>query len=86
MPTSSFERGAVRSSLTLQAPTDTPRDRLRRMLADNAYPGYVYGYPHKKAYRPLSRPVRLGGGLARSGEEHPNQRPQRQSEPAHPPV
>jgi oxygen-independent coproporphyrinogen-3 oxidase len=27
-------------------------------LKANAYPGYVYGYPHKKAYRPLSpRPL-----------------------------
>ena len=23
------------------------------MIGDNAYPGYVYGYPHKKAYRSL---------------------------------
>jgi oxygen-independent coproporphyrinogen-3 oxidase len=30
------------------------RDELRRQLRDNAYPGYVYGYPHKKAYRALS--------------------------------
>jgi oxygen-independent coproporphyrinogen-3 oxidase len=30
---------------------------LRRQLLANAYPGYVYGYPHKKAYRALSRPV-----------------------------
>jgi oxygen-independent coproporphyrinogen-3 oxidase len=29
------------------------RQRLRHQLHDNAYPGYVYGYPHKKAYRPL---------------------------------
>ncbi len=31
----------------------TWRDNFRRSLADCAYPGYVYGYPHKKAYRPL---------------------------------
>src|SRR5262249_20633732 len=29
------------------------RSLLRQLLAANAYPGYVYGYPHKKAYRPL---------------------------------
>ncbi len=29
------------------------RRLLRQMLTANAYPGYVYGYPHKKAYRPL---------------------------------
>src|SRR3984957_2992237 len=34
---------------------DEPRQALRRMLRDCAYPGYVYGYPHKKAYRPLER-------------------------------
>jgi oxygen-independent coproporphyrinogen-3 oxidase len=32
------------------------RERLRRQLRDNAYPGYVYCYPHKKAYRDLSPP------------------------------
>jgi oxygen-independent coproporphyrinogen-3 oxidase len=32
------------------------RQRLRQLLRDNAYPGYVYGYPHKKAYRPLAAP------------------------------
>lgn len=32
------------------------RERLRHLLRDNAYPGYVYGYPHKKAYRPLEAP------------------------------
>jgi oxygen-independent coproporphyrinogen-3 oxidase len=30
------------------------RQRLREQLHVNAYPGYVYGYPHKKAYRPLA--------------------------------
>src|SRR5579872_1784093 len=30
------------------------RQRLAEQLRDNAYPGYVYGYPHKKAYRPLT--------------------------------
>jgi oxygen-independent coproporphyrinogen III oxidase len=29
------------------------RRHLRQQLAANAYPGYVYGYPHKKAYRAL---------------------------------
>jgi oxygen-independent coproporphyrinogen-3 oxidase len=33
------------------------RRHLRQQLAANAYPGYVYGYPHKKAYRAL--PPRL---------------------------
>lgn len=32
------------------------RQHLRQQLRDNAYPGYVYGYPHKKAYRPLTPP------------------------------
>ena len=32
---------------------------LRRQIRDNAYPGYVYGYPHKKAYRPLDPPLDL---------------------------
>jgi oxygen-independent coproporphyrinogen-3 oxidase len=32
------------------------RQRLREQLRDNAYPGYVYGYPHKKAYRTLTPP------------------------------
>src|SRR5215203_5166011 len=27
---------------------------LRAQLEACAYPGYVYGYPHKKAYRPLA--------------------------------
>jgi oxygen-independent coproporphyrinogen-3 oxidase len=43
------------------------RQRLRRTLLDCAYPGYVYGYPHKKAYRPLPRPVPLAE--AWSGED-----------------
>jgi oxygen-independent coproporphyrinogen-3 oxidase len=35
------------------------RQRLAEQLRANAYPGYVYGYPHKKAYRPLPpRPLR----------------------------
>ncbi|MGL4552142.1 MAG: radical SAM protein, partial [Gemmataceae bacterium] len=36
---------------------------LRAQLAACAYPGYVYGYPHKKAYRPLA-PVRLDDAWA----------------------
>jgi oxygen-independent coproporphyrinogen III oxidase len=35
------------------------RTTLRAQLDANAYPGYVYGYPHKKAYRALSTPVSL---------------------------
>jgi oxygen-independent coproporphyrinogen-3 oxidase len=35
------------------------RRTLREQLAACAYPGYVYGYPHKKAYRPLERPLSL---------------------------
>jgi oxygen-independent coproporphyrinogen-3 oxidase len=35
------------------------REELRRQLRDNAYPGYVYGYPHKKAYRALTPPRSL---------------------------
>jgi oxygen-independent coproporphyrinogen-3 oxidase len=35
------------------------RRRLREQLEACAYPGYVYGYPHKKAYRPLPRPLPL---------------------------
>jgi len=34
----------------------TPQDDFRRRLAACEYPGYVYGYPHKKAYRPLDPP------------------------------
>jgi oxygen-independent coproporphyrinogen-3 oxidase len=41
------------------ASCDVLRRRLRRQMAENAYPGYVYGYPHKKAYRPLPQPVPL---------------------------
>jgi oxygen-independent coproporphyrinogen-3 oxidase len=37
---------------------DSMRRRLAEQLRDNAYPGYVYGYPHKKAYRPVTpRPL-----------------------------
>jgi oxygen-independent coproporphyrinogen-3 oxidase len=35
------------------------RQRLHEQLRDNAYPGYVYGYPHKKSYRPLPNPLSL---------------------------
>jgi oxygen-independent coproporphyrinogen-3 oxidase len=41
------------------------RRRLRRQIAENAYPGYVYGYPHKKAYRPLPRAESLADVWAR---------------------
>jgi oxygen-independent coproporphyrinogen-3 oxidase len=37
---------------------ESMQERLRQQLRDNAYPGYVYGYPHKKAYRDLTpRPL-----------------------------
>jgi oxygen-independent coproporphyrinogen-3 oxidase len=38
---------------------ETVRGTLREQLAENAYPGYVYGYPHKKAYRVLEAPLPL---------------------------
>jgi oxygen-independent coproporphyrinogen-3 oxidase len=37
---------------------------LRTQLAANAYPGYVYGYPHKKTYRPLAEPIPLASAWA----------------------
>jgi oxygen-independent coproporphyrinogen-3 oxidase len=37
----------------------TLHQRLRHLLEENAYPGYVYGYPHKKAYRALAAPRQL---------------------------
>src|ERR687885_1156520 len=40
----------------LTSSCDGLRRHLRRQLEDNAYPGYVYGYPHKKAYRALEPP------------------------------
>lgn len=43
-------------------PTSTSTDLrrlLQQQLAANAYPGYVYGYPHKKAYRLLDPPRSL---------------------------
>ncbi len=43
----------------LTASCNTLREELRRQLRDNAYPGYVYGYPHKKAYRTLREPQAL---------------------------
>src|SRR3954447_17350006 len=45
------------------------RARLRRQLDDNAYPGYVYGYPHKKAYRPLPEPTSLETVWAEEGRQ-----------------
>jgi oxygen-independent coproporphyrinogen III oxidase len=33
--------------------------RLREQLSACAYPGYVYGYPHKKSYRDLQTPLSL---------------------------
>jgi oxygen-independent coproporphyrinogen-3 oxidase len=46
------------------------RGWLRRQLRDCAYPGYVYGYPHKKAYRPLAEPRSLAAVWA--GEHRRN--------------
>src|SRR4051794_20125250 len=46
------------------------RDRLRRQLLDNAYPGYVYGYPHKKAYRALDPPLSLADVWAEEDRGH----------------
>src|SRR5580692_6277526 len=43
----------------LTSASESLRGHLRRQLHDNAYPGYVYGYPHKKAYRPLPTPLPL---------------------------
>lgn len=34
-------------------------EEFQRRLAQNAYPGYVYGYPHKKAYRAIDTPLTL---------------------------
>jgi oxygen-independent coproporphyrinogen-3 oxidase len=44
--------------------------RLRRLLDECAYPGYVYGYPHKKAYRPLPRPLPLAEVWAEEDRRH----------------
>jgi oxygen-independent coproporphyrinogen-3 oxidase len=44
--------------------------RLGRQLRQCAYPGYVYGYPHKKAYRPLSRPLPLSVVWAEEDRRH----------------
>src|SRR3954463_15509691 len=43
---------------------------LRRRISDNAYPGYVYGYPHKKAYRPLDPPRDLAEVWSGEDREH----------------
>jgi oxygen-independent coproporphyrinogen-3 oxidase len=43
---------------------------LREQLDAHAYPGYVYGYPHKKAYRPLSEPVPLADAWADEVRTH----------------
>jgi oxygen-independent coproporphyrinogen-3 oxidase len=45
-------------------------DWLRRQLRECAYPGYVYGYPHKKAYCPLPRPVPLQTVWAEEDRRH----------------
>ena len=34
--------------------------RLPALLAESAYQGYSYAYPHKTAYRPLWPPIPLG--------------------------
>jgi oxygen-independent coproporphyrinogen-3 oxidase len=38
----------------------SPMNAIERMLGASPYQGYVYGYPHKSAYRPLAEPVALG--------------------------
>jgi oxygen-independent coproporphyrinogen-3 oxidase len=43
---------------------------LQAQLAAHAYPGYVYGYPHKKAYRRLAEPVRLAEVWAEEKRTH----------------
>ncbi|MFO0845186.1 MAG: STM4012 family radical SAM protein [Gemmataceae bacterium] len=43
----------------LTSSSTDPRSWLRQQLRDCAYPGYVYGYPHKMAYRPLNKPRSL---------------------------
>ena len=40
------------------------------MLLDCAYPGYVYGYPHKKAYRPLPSPQPLADAWSEEDRRH----------------
>jgi oxygen-independent coproporphyrinogen-3 oxidase len=44
--------------------------RLRQQLRDCAYPGYVYGYPHKKAYGPLPHPLPLDAVWAEEDRRH----------------
>src|SRR5262245_54458766 len=46
------------------------RTLLREQLRDCAYPGYVYGYPHKKAYRPLPSPVTLADAWRDEDRRH----------------
>jgi oxygen-independent coproporphyrinogen III oxidase len=43
---------------------------LHRQMSDNAYPGYVYSYPHKKAYRPLDPPRELREVWAGEDRDH----------------
>src|SRR3954452_17738391 len=45
------------------------RQRLRDDLRGCAYPGYVYGYPHKKAYRPVE-PRSLAEGWGAEGRQN----------------
>src|SRR5215211_2868829 len=46
------------------------RRSLREQLRACAYPGYVYGYPHKKAYRPLPSPVPLADAWRGEDRRH----------------
>jgi oxygen-independent coproporphyrinogen-3 oxidase len=46
------------------------RDNFRQQLAGCAYPGYVYGYPHKKAYRPLDPTWSRANAWAQEDRRH----------------
>src|SRR5690606_26100164 len=59
-----------RRSPMLTSSSSEIRRRLREQLRDCAYPGYVYGYPHKKAYRPLEAPVPLGDAWRGEDRRH----------------
>jgi oxygen-independent coproporphyrinogen-3 oxidase len=54
----------------LTSSCDDLASRLRRMLRDCSYPGYVYGYPHKKAYRDLAHPLTLREAWAGEEKRH----------------
>src|SRR5262245_34022774 len=46
------------------------RRHLQEMLRDFSYPGYVYGYPHKKAYRSLPSPQSLKAVWEKEDKQH----------------